>query len=73
MKPIILLLGMLGFIGCKNAARNQPVNTVDTLTTTAPTIDKAVADTNDHNVGVKSDIALDSPTGPKIKDTLHRH
>lgn len=68
--PFLLLTVI---IGCNNNSGNKPVSTLDSETLVAPQPNQVVTDTNNHNVGSQSDIALDSPNGTKIRDTNYHH
>ena len=76
MRNLRLIVLIAAFItGCNSSAgeKEVTVNTADTNLTATPVTPVAV-DTDDHNRGVVSEVALDSPVGPQDpKDTARRN
>lgn len=64
-KIILLLLVMLSIYGC-NPSGNEKEVTINTADTNLPVPSGTymTTDTDDHNKGVVSEVALDSPVGP---------
>lgn len=76
MHRIILILSVAVFIyGCNSSGSEKKVtvNTADTNLTVTPATSIAT-DTDDHNRGMVSEVALDSPVGPQDPtDTIGRN
>jgi hypothetical protein len=67
MKQVLLMI--LIAVSCTNRSINEQVTTLDSATIAAPMENKVITDTDDHNTGFKSEIALDSTAGKEINDT----
>jgi hypothetical protein len=69
--PALILCFLLHSCAGKKEPSPGEINTIDSNTIPIPSYSNVPVDTDDHNRGTESEIALDSPLGPHdLSDTL---
>lgn len=74
MKLVLSIITVVLLTGCNSSSNKSiPVDTTDTATEIVTDNNAVLVDTEDHNRGVTSTVALDSPVGapPPSLDSIY--